>query len=151
MSLNEICGFRKMRQFKPKTAVRESLRQSTLVLVSQDGKLLSLKRPLDPKKITVIPKINRDRKKLVVPDDKPWLTKGMLKPTGFETNVTDGPIRPEEYETNQKDYDPEYSFTSRIETSIMRFCARRKMHQNTRKIWEKFMVFGGMEGGQRLV
>lgn len=149
MSLNEICGFKKMRQFKPKTAVREALRHSRLVEVSQDGKRLRRKYPLDPKKITVIPKINRDRKKLVVPEDKPWLTKGMLKPTGFESNVTDGPIKPEEYEADKKDYDPEYSFTSRIETAVTRFCARRKMHQNTQKIFAKFMIFGGMEGGQR--
>lgn len=138
-----------MRQFKPKSAVREALRNSNLIEVSQDGKRLRRKIPLDPRKITVIPKISRDRQKLVVPDDKPWLTKGMLRPTGFETNVTDGPIKPEEYKQDQEDYDPEYSFASRIETAVTRFCARRKMHQATRSIFEKFMIFGGMDAGQR--
>lgn len=149
VSFNEICGFKKMRQFKPRSAVREALRLSTLVEVSDDGKRLKRKYALDRNKITVIPKINEDRKKVVIPEDKPWLTKAMLKPTGFESYVTDGPIKPEEYEEDRKEYDLDNVFTSRVETAITRFCAKRKMHENTRNIFSKFMVFGGMDCNQR--
>ncbi|KAF2483196.1 Argonaute complex, subunit Arb1 [Neohortaea acidophila] len=72
-----------------------------------------------------------------------------MKPTGFEDYVAEGPIRPEEYLRDRGEYDPDISFASRIETAITHFCARRKMHQQTRKIFDKFMVFGGMACGQR--
>ena len=149
VSFNEITGFKKMRSFKPKTAVREALRQSELVVVSKDGKRLSRKYPLDKSLITVIPKINPDRKKNIVPEDKPWLTKGMMKPTGFETTSTDGPITPEEYAQERHDYDPDNSFASRIETAITRFCARRKMHQLTRTVFTRFLMFGGFDDNER--
>jgi len=149
VSLDRIWGFKAMRQYKPKSMVREALRQSKLVVVSQDGKRLSRRYPLDPTKIRVVPRIEEDAKKIVVPKEKPWLTKGMLKPTGFEKYHTDGPIKPEEYAEDRNEYDPEIIFSARIETAIMHFCARRKMHQTTRSIFDKFMVFGGMDTNQR--
>lgn len=148
MSLNELLGFPKMRKFKPKSVVKQVLKQSTVVEISEDNKRIKRRSKLG-KPITVLPKINPDRKKTVVPEDKPWLTKGMLKPTGFESFATDGPVKPDEYEQDRQDYDSEVAFTSRIETAIMRFCSRRKMHQYTRAIFEKFLVFGGIDTNQR--
>lgn len=148
VSLSDICSFRKMRKFKPQTAVAEALRQSTQVLVSTDGTRLKRKFPLE-KRMLVKPKINPDRKRTVIPHDKPWLTKGMLKPTGFEDYSTDGPIKPTEYEEDCRDYDPENGFPSRIETAIMRFCARRTMRQETLSIFSKYMFFGGMDDNRR--
>jgi hypothetical protein len=149
VSLNEILGFPKMRKYKPKSAVREAVRRSTVVYVSENGKRLGLRAP--PKgAFTVTPKISEDRKKYVIPEDKPWLTKGLMKPTGFEPNATDGPLQPAEYAQDREDYDPDISFAYRIETAVTRFCARRKMHQETRRIWDKFMVFGGFDAGQQM-
>ena len=140
-------SFKKMRQFRPMSAVRETLKQSTVVEVVGTKKL-KRKSPLT-KPITVVPTINENRKKKVIPENKQWLTKGMLKPTGFEDYATDGPVAPEGYEQERQDYDPENSFTHRIELAITRFCARRTMHQETRKIFEKFMLFGGIDSNQR--
>ncbi|KAK5165189.1 uncharacterized protein LTR77_009287 [Saxophila tyrrhenica] len=149
VSLNEITGFRKMRQFRPKTAVREALKQSTFLELSADGKRIRRKTPLG-KRMTVKPKINLDRQKKTIPEDKPWLTRGMMKATGFEEYATDGPIRPAEYEQDREDYAEDVSFTTRIETAVARFSARRKMHQETRQIFSRYMIYGGMEGGQNM-
>ena len=44
VSLNEVLGFRKMRHFKPKSAVKEAIKQqSTLLEVTADGKRIKRK------------------------------------------------------------------------------------------------------------
>lgn len=148
VSLSEISGFRKMRKFKPKTWVRDVVRRSTVLHLSEDGKRLRRRYPL----ITtpdVVPRVNHTQPKKVVSAETPWLTKGMLEPTGFEECATDGPITPEVYARNREDFDPDQAFTVRIETAIMRYCARRKMHQEVKAIFEKFLIFSGFRGGQR--
>ena len=146
VSLNEILGFKKMRKFKPRSAVKEVVKRSTVVEVVENGKRLRRREPLK-KPITVIPKLADDRKKLVVPEDKPWLTKGMMKPTGFEEFATSGPIDPKEYAEDRREYDPDNAFSERIETAVRKFSARRKMHQETRLIFDKYMIYGGMDCG----
>ena len=146
VSLNEVLGFPRMRKFKPKSAVKEVVKQSTVVEVVDNGKRLRRREPLQ-KSITVVPKLSEDRKKYVVPEDKPWLTKGMMKPTGFEEFATSGPIDPKEYEEDRMVYDPDNAFTERIEIAIRKFSARRKMHQETRLIFNKYMTYGGMDCG----
>ena len=149
VSLNEILGFSKMRKYKPKSAVKEVIKQSTVVEVVKENNKDRLRRrqPLT-KPPTVIPKISEDRKRIVVPEDKPWLSKGMMRSTGFEQYATDGPINPKDFEEDRREYDLENSITHRLETAIRKFTARRKMHQETRRIFDKFMVFGGMDCGQ---
>ena len=147
VSLNEILGFRRMRKFKPKSAVREAIRFSKIVEVTKDNKRLKRRKP-PAKPIMVTPKISRDKPRIVVPADKPWLSKGMLKPTGFEQFATDGPLTLDQYNEERNDYNTDNSFTYRIEIAVMKFTSKRKMHQETRLIFEKFMIFGGMDGGQ---
>lgn len=148
VSLNEVLSFKKMRKFKPKPAVKEAVKGSTLVEIVRVGTKDRLRLRKAPQKpITVIPKINADRNKYVVPEDQPWLTKGMLKPTGFEEFATEGPIAPAEYEEDRREYDRDNAFTERIETAVRKFNARRKMHQQTRLIFEKYMIYGGMDAG----
>ena len=50
--------------------------------------------------------------------EKPWLTKGMLKETGFEEYFADAPITPAQYEENRQLYDPDNIFSARIEAAI---------------------------------
>lgn len=146
VKLSEVLSWRKMRRFKPQSAVREVLKQSQLVEVV-DGKHVRRKTPLT-EQITVIPKVNEDRckmdKKL---EQKPWLSKNMLKKTGFEPNVTEGPIAPHEYELDLEAFHPDNLITTRLENAVNRFCNKRKMHQETRAIFEKFVIFGGLEAG----
>lgn len=150
VSLDNIMRFGAMKELKPKSDVKEALKHSTLVELTADGKRIRRKYPLN-KPITVVPRIpNHQKPKYQVPKEKPWLTKGMMKPTGFEKYVTDGPIKSKEYARDREDYDPEISFPQRIETGITRFTARRKMHQETRQIFTKFMIYGGMDAGQKM-
>ena len=127
-------------------AVKEAVKLSTVVEVVKVGTKDRLRRrEALQKSMTVVPKISHDRQKLIVPEDKPWLTKAMMRPTGFEEFASSGPIRPEEYEEDRREYDPDNSFVERIETAVRKFNNRRKMHTETRLIFEKYMIYGGMD------
>ncbi|KAK0253846.1 NADPH:quinone reductase [Friedmanniomyces endolithicus] len=69
------------------------------------------------------------------------LSKNMLKPTGFEREET--PLNPSEYEKALEKYHPEDTIISRLETAVNSFNSNRKMHQDTRAIFEKLVSFGG--------
>lgn len=71
------------------------------------------------------------------------------KPTGFEEYWTDAPVTPEVYAVEQDLYDSEISFRSRIETALSRYSRKRKFHQNTALIFNKFMKYGGINSGQK--
>lgn len=101
VSIGRICGFKKMRGFKPKSIVPAALRKSAFLVVSKDGKQVSRKVPLrgpcaldpdyyqddeiayDPRArvpaVQPVPLL--PQKKAELP---PGMTKGMMKPTGFE-------------------------------------------------------------------
>ena len=147
VSLSEVLRFPKMRKFKQPAKVKTAVKQSTVVEIVGDGKRLRRRDPLQ-KAITVKPKLSENRQHTVVPEDKPWLTKNMMKETGFEEYATAGPIDPKEYEEDRREYDPDNAFTERIETAIRKFNSRRKMHTDTRLIFEKYMIYGGMDAGQ---
>ncbi|KAK5696619.1 hypothetical protein LTR97_007923 [Elasticomyces elasticus] len=137
VSLSLIMGFKKMKQYRPKTMVREVLRTSTVVEVV-DNKHIRRREPLTVQP-TVTPRIDPGRYASDLGRVEPHLTKNMLKPTGFEPGATEGPITPAQYEK----YSPEENILVRLETAVNSFNANRKMHQNTRAIFEKLMIFGG--------
>lgn len=148
VSIKHIHGFRKMSKYKPYSAVRAALRLSDKVEVV-DNKYLRRCVPLTVP-LKVVPKLNTEenaRREILAA--KPWLTKGMLKPTGFEEYATEGPIRPEEYAEERKLYDPEEAFYIRIESAVARYTAKRKMHSLTADIFTQFLMFGGFDTGQR--
>ncbi|TKA77426.1 hypothetical protein B0A55_04823 [Friedmanniomyces simplex] len=71
------------------------------------------------------------------------LSKSMLKPTGFEPTTTEAPLTRGEYEMELEKYNPEESIISRLETAVNSFNGSRKMHQETRAVFEKLVTFGG--------
>lgn len=146
VSLNEICGFKAMRKFKPRSWVKDVIKRSTVVEVCGNGKRLRRRVPLQTVP-TVTPRVNRDVQKKVAPADKPHLTKNMMKPTGFEEGA-DEKVTAEDLEQDSIDYPSDEAFTQRIQTAVMRFCARRTMHQDYKKVFDKYMAFGGFRGGQ---
>ncbi|KAK5115615.1 hypothetical protein LTR85_009786 [Meristemomyces frigidus] len=148
VSLSHILSFSKMRSFKGKAQVREALKQSEVVKVI-DNKRIQRRHPLNVR-ITVVPVLNDNRLKKVVPEDQPWMTKNMLKATGFEPNATVGPITPKEHADGLEKYSPDNSFISRIEAAVQDFNNKRTMHQDTRSIFSKFMLVGGVEGGANM-
>ncbi|KAH9827942.1 argonaute-binding protein 1-like [Teratosphaeria destructans] len=147
VSLSQIMSFRKMKPFRPKTAVREALRQSKDVEITRDNQHVKRRYPLMVP-IRVKPEVNVARVKKAENLAK-GLTKKMLEPTGFETNATQGPISPEQHQQDCDRYSTDLSFPDRLENLVNDFNNRRKMHQDTRAIFEKFVIFGGLECNTR--
>jgi hypothetical protein len=74
----------------------------------------------------------------------------MLKPTGFEPTYVEGPLKPEEAAEEEQMYDPDKSFIERIELAIQRFKSKKRMHEMYSKIFNKFMLYGGVDSGPRM-
>ncbi|KAK7179874.1 argonaute siRNA chaperone complex subunit Arb1 [Paraphaeosphaeria sporulosa] len=167
VSIGRICGFKKMRGFKPKSIVPAALRKSAFLVVSDDGKQVSRKVPLrgpcaldpdyykddeiayDPRArvLAVQPVPLLQQKKAELP---PGMTKGMMKPTGFEETYVEPPITPAEAKAEEAMYDPDKHFVERIEIAIQRFKEKRKMHEVYSNIFNKWMRFGGVESAPRM-
>lgn len=83
VTIKHICGFPRMRKYKPYTSVVASLRKSTFLDVV-DNKYLVRKVPLSievnvtPQKVEDARVEEQKKKKTPIPADKPWLTKGMV-------------------------------------------------------------------------
>lgn len=145
VSINRIFGFAKMRSYKPKAKAKEALKESTVLEV--DDKLKHVRRRTSLKTIPrVTPKQSDESKIAQILINKPWLSKAMLKPTGFEEGFTEGPLRPEEHEAEQRLFDPDEHFTIRIDYAVARYMSKRKMHQDNLNIFSKFLTFGGFDG-----
>ncbi|TKA62472.1 hypothetical protein B0A49_07008, partial [Cryomyces minteri] len=71
VSVKHICGFKKMRGYRPHTAVIASLKKSTFLEIV-DGKLIRRKVPLSIK-----PTVESEATVPVKKEDQPWMTKGM--------------------------------------------------------------------------
>ncbi|KAL1304252.1 hypothetical protein AAFC00_000668 [Neodothiora populina] len=147
VSIKHICGFARMRKYKPYRSVVESLKKSTLLDVVEN-KFLKRKTPLaiSPK---VAPQTSENNAKnstqkavshiAQAAQGKPWMTKGMLKPTGFEEYYADPPVTPAVFATERELYE------RRIETAIYRYTSKRKFHQEPAFIFNKFLKYGGIE------
>lgn len=150
-----------MRPYKPKALVVTALRRSAFLEVSDDGKTIKRKAPLQGKtlldedfieeddEIAYDPRIRKpaaypvpldSQQKKVYPEGT---SKNMQKPTGFESTYVEAPIRPDEAAEENKLYDEEKPFVERIEIAIQRFKQKRRMHEMYSKIFNKFMRFGG--------
>lgn len=165
VSLKSICGFPKMRRFKPLGAVFKVLERSTTLDTlpkrmirrkvpfcwpdsgDEDSEVEALRR----EKALRSAKINETRRNpdKFVTGPKTGGQKGptgaMAKPTGFEEYYADAPVTPAEYADERRLYDPDESFVERIETAIRRFASRRKFHQQYKAVFDSFLKFGGVE------
>ncbi|KAK4617957.1 hypothetical protein CLAFUW4_12506 [Fulvia fulva] len=149
VSLSTIMGFRKMKQYKPAARVKAALSLPNDTFVVWKNKLIRRKQPLQ-KSVVVVPKVNPSLERNAQMVEKPWMTKAMFKPTGFEKDFVEGPITPADHETERRLFDPEEAFTERIQHAVTRYTSKRKMHQNTAKIFGSFIMFGGFAGGQAM-
>jgi hypothetical protein len=171
VSINLIRSFKRMKGFKPRSLVVDALRQSNFLEVTPDGKQVKRKVPLVGKclldkdyhgddasddEIAYDPRTRREiahpvpllsQQKKEIP---PGMTKGMMKPTGFEENYTEGPLLPQEAQEEEAMYDPDKPFVERIEIAIQRFKSKRRMHEMYAKVFNKFMKFGGVECEPRM-
>lgn len=168
VSISRICGFKKMRSYKPKSLVVAALRKSAFLEVSTDGKTIKRKVPLqgktlldedfwkeeddiafDPRtrKPAVYPVPLQLQQKKVYPEGT---SKNMQKPTGFEETYVEAPITPAEAEEEDRMYDEDKPFTERIELAIQRFKQKRRMHEMYSKVFNKLIRYGGVESGPRM-
>ncbi|KAH7394951.1 Argonaute siRNA chaperone complex subunit Arb1-domain-containing protein [Phaeosphaeria sp. MPI-PUGE-AT-0046c] len=168
VSISRICGFRKMRSYKPRTRVVAALRKSTFLQVSTDGKTIKRRIPLQGKcvldpdffgddgdvaydlrdcKPAVYPVPQLPQKKAEYPKG---MSKNMMKPTGFEASYLEAPVRPEEAAEEEAMYDADKPFVERIEMAIQRFKQNRRMHAMYAVVFNKLMRFGGVESGPRM-
>jgi hypothetical protein len=153
-----------MRVYKPKPLVVAALRKSTFLEVSKDGKTIKRKIPfqgkclldpdfLDDLEIAYAPRTRKAAEQVVIVQQKkeipPGMTKGMMKPTGFEDAYTEPLLTPAEAEEEDRLYDEDKHFIERIEIAIQRFKQRRRMHAMYAHVFEKLMRFGGVESSQR--
>lgn len=167
VSIGLICGFNKMRSYRPKSLVVAALRRSTMLEVSTDGKTITRKVPLqgrcaldpqffqdddiayDPRtrEPAVFPVPLIPQKKKQHPEGT---SKNMLKPTGFEKSFIEPPQTPQEAAEEEVLYDPDKSIVERIEIAIQRFKQKRRMHEMYAHVFNKLMRFGGVEQGPRM-
>jgi hypothetical protein len=168
VSISRICGFKKMRSYKPRSLVVEALRRSAFLEVSVDGKTIKRKIPLQGKCLldedfldedNDIAYDSRTRKAVVHPipqlpqkkaEYPQGMSKNMMKPTGFESSYIEPPMKTEEAVEEQAMYDPDKPFIERIEMAIQRFKQKRRMHEMYSIVFNKLMRFGGVESGPRM-
>ena len=167
VSVSRICGFKKMRNYKPKNLVVAALRKSAFLEVSADGKTITRKIPLqgkcvldsdffDDDDIAYDPRIRKPAVYPVplIPQKKKEYSQGtsknMWKPTGFEKTYAEPPQTPQQAMEEEALYDPDKPFVERIEIAIQRFKQKRRMHEMYAKVFNKLMQFGGVEFGPRM-
>ncbi|EDU41989.1 conserved hypothetical protein [Pyrenophora tritici-repentis Pt-1C-BFP] len=143
VSINRLCGFGKMRQFKPKSKVPIALRLSAFLEVTDDGKQVKRRVPLQGKCLLDPdfdddPDFAYDERVQKKPIQKPaqfpvpplpqektkypnGLSKNMLKPTGFEEGFVELALTPNEAEVEEEMYSPDKHFVERYEIAIQRF------------------------------
>lgn len=146
-----------------KRKVASVLRDSVFLEVTADGKRVSRKVPLrglsklDPgyweqpgvkkalaadKKTGMGSETRLSQKKKQYPDG---MTKGMMKPTGFESMFSEAPIKPEEAAEENEMFSSENPFGERIRLAIQMFKEKRRMHEIYAHVFNKLMRFGGVE------
>ncbi|KAF2148931.1 hypothetical protein K461DRAFT_232523 [Myriangium duriaei CBS 260.36] len=153
VSITRICNLPELRQYRPGSLIKSALRKSAF-LEFTDNKHIRRRVPLTLQptvESAVIDDPHSQKDMAVRPGQsltdlsKPWLTKGMLKPTGFEPYFADAPITPAEYTTERELYDSDMAFETRIETAIQRYLSRRKFHPENKSIFELFLTYGGID------
>ncbi|KAF2861765.1 hypothetical protein K470DRAFT_256614 [Piedraia hortae CBS 480.64] len=141
--LSDITRFPRMRKFKQPSKVRAAISKCELV-VFVDKKHIRRKHPLTSP-ITVTPEFKGPEN-----DRPPPRLKSGPKSTGFEADAVEADPTAEQREQELAQYDPENSLSTRIEYAIFKFCDGRKMQQESRRIFSKFVLFGGFVHNPKL-
>ncbi|KAB8342836.1 hypothetical protein FH972_022434 [Carpinus fangiana] len=72
------------------------------------------------------------------------------KPTGFEDFYADAPLTPAAHAAERALYDSDAaSLPMRLETAIQQFARRRTFTPAHRRVWLRWMAFGGVDSGPR--
>ncbi|KAF2103313.1 hypothetical protein NA57DRAFT_52839 [Rhizodiscina lignyota] len=161
ISVKHVMSFSKMKRFKPLAAVVAALKKSPFLEITPDKRIrrkIPYHWPDGDIDYVALPNVEKQfggQQKAKLPPNivtgpqrdpnKPEMTKGMLKPTGFEEYYTDPPVTPAEYAEERQIYDPDEPFHARIQVAIHRYTGRRKFHQSNMNIFGAFLKYGGIE------
>ena len=137
VSLKVICGFPRMKSYKPYSRVVHALRKSTKLEVV-DSKFV---RRLEP--LTLPLQVEPDGRETARREQK-VTAKASSQLTDFEGYYADAPVTPELYQKERDLYDTSNAFSDRIEKAVQRFLAKRKFQNDAHKVLDKFLKFGGV-------
>ncbi|KAL1953876.1 hypothetical protein VTO42DRAFT_2062 [Malbranchea cinnamomea] len=76
--------------------------------------------------------------------------RGKKKPTGFEEYYVDAPMTPAEFEEEKKLYDASIPVIRRIELAIQRYQTKRRLNDNRRHVFTKYLSYGGVKVGPKM-
>ncbi|KAF2396566.1 hypothetical protein EJ06DRAFT_224557 [Trichodelitschia bisporula] len=140
VSLNQICGFKRMRRFKPRSQVVAALRKSEFLEVV-DTKQIRRRVPIVLE--------NEEEMDLEPPKNHRPYHVSKEKPTGFENFYADTPVTPAEYEIEQSMYSENSHPAERIEYAIQRYKSKRKFNEKHSAYFNEWLNFGGVTSGPR--
>lgn len=146
VSIAQILSYPRMRKYKPKGAVVAALKDSTTLEVVE-GKYVKRKIPFDMAKAQVQPQLKQEQvnaQKASLMANNPHLTKGMLKPTGFEHEFSEKKLTQEDIQEDLDDFDITRPVYVRLETAVSRFRQNRKFHQETARLFSAFLDYCGL-------
>jgi hypothetical protein len=147
VSISQVTGWSRMRKFRPLGAVKQVLRESTVIEIV-NNKRIRRRQPFDMAKAKVKPCVNEEERKqhqTATLKAKPWLTKGMLKRTGFELDHVEPNLTNEEQQTELERYSIEIPICDRLQEAVLRYKMNRKFHQETLRVFHAFLNYGGFD------
>ncbi|KAM0713097.1 hypothetical protein Q7P35_000549 [Cladosporium inversicolor] len=147
ISISHVTGWRRMRKFRPLGAVKAALKESTVIEIINNKRIRRLV-PFDMSKAKVKPCINeeeRNQHQAATLKAKPWLSKGMLKRTGFEHDYVEPNLTNEEQQTELEQYSIELPIYDRLQEAVLRYKMNRKFHQETLSLFHAFLNYGGFD------
>ena len=145
VSISQVTGWPRMRKFRPLGAVKAALRESTVIEIVNNKRIRRIE-PFDMTKAKVKPRVDEEERKQIQTATlkaKPWLTKGMLKRTGFEHDYIEPNLTNEEKQTELERYSIELPIYDRLQEAVLRYKMNRKFHQDTASLFHAFLNYGG--------
>ncbi|PYH44503.1 uncharacterized protein BP01DRAFT_342179 [Aspergillus saccharolyticus JOP 1030-1] len=88
---------------------------------------------------SIVPKKKRKKSK------RPKSKRGLGKPTGFEEYYVDAPMTPTEHEAEEEIYSQSRPIIHRIEDALQRYQKNRRLENNRRAIFLKYLAYGGVD------
>jgi hypothetical protein len=147
VSIAQITGWSRMRKYKPMSAVKAALKESTIIELI-DNKRIKRRQPFDMTKAKVKPHVDEEERKqhqTAILKANPHLSKGMLKRTGFEHDHVEPVLTTEEQQAELERYSVEHPIFDRLQEAVLRYKMNRKLHQETLRVFHAFLNYGGFD------
>lgn len=147
VSISQVTGWSRMRKFRPLGAVKTALRESKVIEIVNNKRIRRIE-PFDMAKAKVMPRVDEEERKqhqTAALKANPWLTKGMLKRTGFEHDYIEPNLSNEERQTELERYNIELPIYDRLQEAVMRYKMNRKLHEGTQSLFHAFLKYGGFD------